>query len=476
MTRAAHHQFTFADLEFIRQGVDMDENLKKISDFLDTQPEVLEMVRQDLQRGLKNPNTGHKGLTPEQTLRSYVLRRVKNLHYRELRKQIADGLSLRCFTRFYSSPVPKKHKAFNDAFNKLRPATIEAANNLVVRGAVELGLEDGSKLRVDTTVSETNIHHPTDNTLLWDAVRVVTRLVGRLGKLLPKGIPEFSNRTRFARRRMQEIQRMAAKERHDQQEKKYRELIRTTEQVVGSARQVLEKTKNVHVVDVMDDIAIQELRRMIEHYSHLGDRVVDQTRRRVLKGEQVPANEKIYSIFETHTDLIKRGKIQKPIEFGHKIFLAESARGLITQYRVLDGNPSDHIHVKPSLEHHKKIFGFAPDLYSSDRAFFSEPNIKDCQDEGVKLVCIPQRGGKKTAEREAFEKSRAFKKGQSFRAGIEGRISVLFRGRGMKRCPDEGRERFEAFVGAAVLANNLMRIAHLLIEKEKRGKRVRPAA
>ncbi|PYS44789.1 MAG: ISNCY family transposase [Acidobacteria bacterium] len=476
MTRAAHHQFTFADLEFIRQGVDMDENLKKISDFLDTQPEVLEMVRQDLQRGLKNPNTGHKGLTPEQTLRSYVLRRVKNLHYRELRKQIADGLSLRCFTRFYSSPVPKKHKAFNDAFNKLRPATIEAANNLVVRGAVELGLEDGSKLRVDTTVSETNIHHPTDNTLLWDAVRVVTRLVGRLGKLLPKGIPEFSNRTRFARRRMQEIQRMAAKERHDQQEKKYRELIRTTEQVVGSARQVLEKTKNVHVVDVMDDIAIQELRRMIEHYSHLGDRVVDQTRRRVLKGEQVPANEKIYSIFETHTDLIKRGKIQKPIEFGHKIFLAESARGLITQYRVLDGNPSDHIHVKPSLEHHKKIFGFAPDLYSSDRAFFSAPNIKDCQDEGVKLVCIPQRGGKKTAEREAFEKSRAFKKGQSFRAGIEGRISVLFRGRGMKRCPDEGRERFEAFVGAAVLANNLMRIAHLLIEKEKRGKRVRPAA
>ena len=149
---------------------------------------------------------------------------------------------------------------------------------------------------------------------------------------------------------------------------------------------------------------------------------------------------------------------------------------MITQYRVLDGNPSDHIHVKPSLEHHKKIFGFAPDLYSSDRAFFSEPNIKDCQDEGVKLVCIPQRGGKKTAEREAFEKSRAFKKGQSFRAGIEGRISVLFRGRGMKRCPDEGRERFEAFVGAAVLANNLMRIAHLLIEKEKRGKRVRPAA
>src|SRR5437867_1486961 len=235
MTRAAHPQLTFADLEFLRQGIDMDENLKKISEFLDTQPEVVERVRQDLQRGLKNPHTGRKGLTPEQTLRSYVLRRVKDWDYRELRERIADGLSLRRFTRFYGSPVPKKHKAFNDAFNKLRPPTVKAINDLVVRGAVALGLEDGSKLRVDTTVSETDIHHPTDNTLLWDVVRVVTRLVGRLGELLPKGIPGFTDRTRSARRRMQEIQRMAAKERHDQQEEKYRELIHTTEQVVGNA-------------------------------------------------------------------------------------------------------------------------------------------------------------------------------------------------------------------------------------------------
>jgi len=471
MTRAAHPQFTFADLEFLRQGIDMDENLKKISEFLDTQPEVVERVRQDLQRGLKNPHTGRKGLTPEQTLRSYVLRRVKDWDYRELRERIADGYSLRRFTRFNGSPVPKKHKAFNDAFNKLRPPTVKAINDLVVRGAVALGLEDGSKLRVDTTVSETDIHHPTDNTLLWDVVRVVTRLVGRLGELLPKGIPGFTDRTRSARRRMQEIQRMTARQRHDQQEEKYRELIRTTEQVVGNARQVLEKTKDVHVVDVMDDIAIQELRRMIEHYSQLGDRVIDQTRRRVLKGEQVPANEKIYSIFETHTDLIKRGKIQKPIEFGHKIFLAESARGLITQYRVLDGNPSDHIHVKPSLEHHKAVFGYAPDLYSGDRGVFTEENIQECEKAGVKLVCIPQCGGKRSSEREAFEKSPAFKKGQRFRAGIEGRISVLFRGRGMKRCLAEGRERFELFVGACVLANNLMIIAQLLIQKEKRQRK-----
>jgi IS5 family transposase len=156
---------------------------------------------------------------------------------------------------------------------------------------------------------------------------------------------------------------------------------------------------------------------------------------------------------------------------GHKIFLAESARGLITQYRVLDGNPSDCDHVKPYLQYHKKSFGFALYLYSSDRGFFSQDNITQCQVAWVKLVCIPQRGGKKTSQREALEKSPAFKKGQRFRAGIEGRISVLFRGRGMKRCLAEGPQRFEVLIGAAVLANNLMAIAHRLNEKQKRHRR-----
>jgi IS5 family transposase len=142
---------------------------------------------------------------------------------------------------------------------------------------------------------------------------------------------------------------------------------------------------------------------------------------------------------------------------------------LITQYDVLQGNPSDHVHVTPSLKCHKKTFGFVPDWYSSDRGFFSDHNIKSSR--GVKLVCIPQRGGKRTVEREAFEKSPEFKKGQRFRAGIEGRISVLFRGRGMKRCLAEGRERFEVLVGAAVLTNNLITLARLLNQKQKRFRR-----
>ena len=165
MTRTAHPQITFADLEFIRQGVDLDPVLKKISEFLDHQPKIVRLVRQDLERGLKNPKTGRKGLTPEQTLRSYILRRIKDWDYRELRERIADGITLRRFTHFNSSPVPK-HDAFNTAFNKLKPETVQEINDLVVQSAVNIGLEDGSKLRVDTTVSETDIHHPTDSTLL----------------------------------------------------------------------------------------------------------------------------------------------------------------------------------------------------------------------------------------------------------------------------------------------------------------------
>jgi transposase, IS5 family len=465
MTRIADPQINFADMEFLTQGIDLDPILKRISEFLDNQPEIVKRVGQDLQWGLKKPDTGRTAITPAQVLRSLVLMRVKNWDYRELRERIADGYTLRRFTGFYSRRVPK-HDAFNRAFNKLRPQTLKALNELVLKAAVDLGLEDGKKLRVDTTVVETDIHHPTDSTLLWDVVRVITRLMSRLAELLPNGIDGFSDHRRSARRRMQEIQRMTPGQRHARQQDKYRQLIAITQQVVHNARGVLEKTKDECAVDLLDDIIIGELRRSIEHYCQLGDRVIDQSRRRVLKREQVPPDEKIYSIFETHTDLIKRGKVQKPIEFGHKIFLAESARGLITQYDVLQGNPSDHLQVAPSLKRHQETFGFAPALYSSDRGFFNEEHSQACQD--VKLLCIPQRGGKKTAEREAFEKSPEFKKGQRFRAGIEGRISVLFRGRGMKRCLAQGRERFEILVGAAVLTNNLVAIAHLLNQKQKR--------
>ena len=470
MSRTLDPQLSFADLELRRLGVHLDPILQRIDAFLDQHSALIEKVRLDLERGLKNPGTGRNGITPAQALRSLTLMRIKDWDYRELRERINDGYTLRGFTQFGSQLVPK-HDAFNRAFNRLTPATLEAINQAVVQVAVQLGLEDGKKLRVDTTVVETNIHYPTDATLLWDSLRTITGLVEDLHNKLPNGVQGFTNRTRSARRRMQQIQRMTAAQRQQQQLPKYRELLRITSQVVQNARQVVQQTESTDGIDVIAGVAIAQLRQQITSYCDLADRVIEQTRRRVIEGEQVPSDQKVYSIFEPHTDLIKRGKVLKPVEFGHKVFLAESAQGLITDYQVLQGNPADSDHVEGSLKRHQQIFRHPPECYAGDRGFYSADNVEHCRQAKVGAVCIPQRGGNKTAEQEELERSPAFKKAQRFRVGIEGRISVLFRGRGMKRCRAKGRERFEMLVGAAVLANNLMRIAQLIEDRKPNRRR-----
>jgi IS5 family transposase len=473
VARAIARQMSFADLELMQQNVRLEPLLEAISTFLNTQHEMVERVRRDLVGGLKQPGKGRSGLTAVQVLRSLLLMRVKNWDYRELRERIADGVTLRQFTGFYCDPVPK-HDAFNRSFNRLAPQTLKTVNDLVVKAAVKLGLEDGAMLRVDTTVVETDIHHPTDNTLLWDVVRVLTRLVGRLAKTLKlRRIKGFHNRRRAAHRRMYEIQRMTTRQRQgagSPQRATYRALIDIAEEVVANARTVLDNTATKRGPDVLTALKIDTIRDEITYYCGLGARVIEQTRRRVLDGEQVANAEKIYSIFEPHTDLIKRGKVRTPVEFGHKVFLAESAKGLITQYDVLEGNLADEVQVAPSLKRHRRVFRRAPNLYGADRGFFSEKSVAACVRGAVTTVCIPQRGGNKTPQRRSFERSPAFKQGQRFRAGIEGRISVLMRGRGMKRCRAEGAERFVLFVGAAVLANNLMIIGGLMIKRSRRRK------
>jgi IS5 family transposase len=226
-------------------------------------------------------------LTPAQTLRSLILMRVKNWDYRELRERIADGYTLRAFTQFESQRIPQ-HDAFNRAFNRLTPETLQAINGATVDAAVMLGLEDGTKLRVDTTVAETDIHWPTDSTLLWDTVRVVSRLVRQLDHLLPTGVGPFTLRTRAARRRMQEIQRMTANERHTQQVPTYRALIGITEGVVAEARAVVVRTRAPRSGGVLTGATVAALKQQIASYCDLGDRVISQTRRRVMQGEQVP--------------------------------------------------------------------------------------------------------------------------------------------------------------------------------------------
>ena len=235
MARATTRQVTFADFELLLQGVQLDPTLQAICDLLDENREVLDRVQCDLNRGLKNPSTGRHGLTARQVVGALVLMRIKGWDYRELRERIADGVTLRRFTDFYCNKVPQ-HDAFNRSINRLTPETLKFINEVFVQAAVELGLEDGSKLRVDTTVVETDIHYPTDSTLLWDVVRVLTRLVKQLAEALemPR-IKGFRDRSRSAHRRMYEIERMTIRQRLGQTEK-YRALIEITEEVVTGAK------------------------------------------------------------------------------------------------------------------------------------------------------------------------------------------------------------------------------------------------
>jgi IS5 family transposase len=472
MARHVLRQISFADAELRTEAVGRSPRLATIAKFLDEQGDLIELVARDLAAGLKKPRMGRAGLSPVQVLRSFILRRIENLDLRSLSERITDGISWRIFAGFDSQRVPG-HDAFNRAFNRLTADTIRKINDQVVKWAVGAGLEDGKRLRVDTTVVETDIRFPSDSSLLWDCVRVITRAVKRLAEDAPKAARGFQDHTRRARRRFQEICRMTRQQRHHQQRPKYRDLIRTTEHVLAAARIVLAtaRTKAVSCGGLMRSIRIGAQCDLIEHYCTLADRVLDQTRRRILQQEQVPVAEKIFSIFEPHTDCIVRGKAQKPVEFGHKVFLAESGHGLITDYSVLDGNPQDETHVVSTLDKHKQSFGQAPDVFAGDRGFYSAANVDACRDNGVKIESIPQRGGGKSAEREAYEKTRPFKQAQRFRAGVEGRISVLMRGRGMRRCLSHGRARFEVFVGMAVLANNLLVLTELLRKQERARKK-----
>jgi len=346
---------------------------------------------------------------------------------------------------------------------RLTPQTLRNLNAMVVELALALGVDDARRVRMDTTVSETDIHFPTDSGLLWDSVRVLTRNAARIIEEIPDLPERLFNRTRSARRRMQEIHRMTRSERQHLQVPKYRELITITNQVINNVRAVARQGRaSIGRLDCIAGLRVHTLCEQIKHYSGLAERVVAQARRRIIEEQSVPATEKLYSIFESHTDLIKRGKTQKPVEFGHKLFLAESRRGIILEYGVLDGNPTDDVHVKPWLKRHIERFGAAPELAATDRGFYSAANVEALRGAGVGLECMPQRGGQKTAERTEHEKSRAFKRGQKFRAGIEGRISVLVRGRGMKRCRLKGKQRFEFFIGLVVLANNLLVIGRHL--------------
>lgn len=459
-------QLSFADFEFAVQGIVLSPELDAISHFLRSLPEATDFVRADVEGAVARPRRGRPGLPLDCVLRSFVLWRIDDLTYRELRRRIADSPPLRQFVGLRSNKVPQHH-AFQRAFARIRPATLREINRLVVARAAAQGLVTGRRLRIDATVVESDILYPTDGGLLSDTVRVLCRLTGRLSKLAPGCADDFHDHTRAAKKRAYEIHRLSRRRKKSVtgEKEKYRALLKLAKAAVAESRAAEKRAAVARTSNLLDDAAIEGIRQEIRHFAALGDRVISQARRRIFQGEKVPAAEKIVSIFEPHTDIIVRNKARKPVEFGHKVFLAELGEGLVELYEVAEGSPADAPWLSGALEEHRRIFGRAPEILAADRGFYTAENVRILHEAEVTTEAIPYKGHSRSVERTAYQRTPEFKDAQRFRCGVEGRISVLARGRGMDRCPLRGREHFDLFVGAAILANNLKKIAAAMLAR-----------
>jgi len=421
----------------------------------------------------RRPNclqTGRRSTPVEALLRLQVVRRLYGWGYRTVHSQVKGSLALRQFTRIYGHTVPN-HATMNDWERALKPSTVRLINQRVVELAVENGVTTGQKLRTDGTVVETNIHYPTDSSLLADSVRVLGRMLsaGRelMGKhpVVPKKL--FVNRTRSSKRLAREIGQSTRKgqkgiKSNAKRQKLYKKLLKTSQVSLDQARQA------IPILEQYGALAGQALAASLAHYIPLVERVIDQAYRRIMLNEKVPALEKLVSLFEPHTAIIRRGKpAPRETEFGRKIWLDEVEGGIISDYRVLTGNPPDEKQFEDSLHNHQKLFSHPPDLVSTDRGVYSPANEKAARQAGIKHICLPQ-PGHRSPQRIEHERQKWFRLGRRFQSGVEGRISVIKRARHLNRCLDKGQAGFEKWVGWGCIVNNLIAIAQTLLKPRRR--------
>jgi len=426
-----------------------NKQLKAMDAIIKDNHDLVKVIHADLTRDLSY--TGREGISAERILRTAILKQLKDYTYRELREQIHGSVPFRWFTRFYSDEIPH-FTALQKSIKSIREDTWRKINNLLVSYATVKKVEKGKDLRIDTTVIETNITYPVDARLLWDSVRVLTRIMRACLTVMPKLKFNFSKRTKRSKRLCYAIVMVKGPQAQKRRKKLYRELLKVTHEVVNMAmachKQLIEsKHPKASALDAE-----------LNHYLKLATKVIDQCERRVLKGEKVPSTEKIVSIFEEHTDIIKRGKSQSPTEFGHKVLFATGKSGLITQYEVFRGNPGDSGMLPEVLSTHHTQYGKAPKSLSGDRRFFSSANEQIAYSSGVKEACLSKPGYRSKSRRE-LEREPWFRKLKRFRAGIEGIISTLMRSFGLTRCLWKGWESFRSYVGLCVVTFNLRKIA-----------------
>jgi IS5 family transposase len=424
---------------------------------------IFQGIRADLAQ--RAPNTLRRGRpsTPVAViLRLLVVKRLYGWSYEEVERFVSDSLVLRQFCRVYLHRVPDDTTLLRWA-NLIEPATLVSLNERVVALARQLKVTRGRKLRVDSTVVETTIHHPSDSSLLGDGVRVLSRLLRRAKTALKEtadlGKAVFRTRTCSARRLVQSLHRLGRRK-----GEAARQAMRTayTRLIAVAQKTRAQAARVCAVLQTRRAAPARRLREKFETFMPRLEQVIRQTVRRVLGGETVPAGEKIVSLFEPHTQIIVRHKAGKPVEFGHKLWLEEVDGGIVSGWRVLDQAGPDATYLAPSLAAHQARFGQPPWLVAGDRSVFSCANEAHAKQIGVARVVLAASGRANNAERIKMAKQGWFRRGFRFRAGIEGRISVLQRCYGLDRCRDHGEAGLERWIGWGIVTANLTRMARTL--------------
>jgi IS5 family transposase len=391
-------------------------------------------------------------------LRLLVIKHLYGWSYEQTEQFVADSLVLRDFCRIYWQPVPDDTTLIRWA-NLIQAATLHQLLDHIVELAQQLKVTRGRKLRTDGTVVETNVHQPTDSSLLNDGVRVISRILKSAQQLLSASgaVAEelFRDRTRSAKRLNKQIidtVRTHGEQAAQLRKASYGRLLAIGQALLGQAEAVGK------VLGKAADEQAAKLATRLEQFVPRLQVVIMQTKRRVLQGEQVPASEKLVSIFEPETAIIRKGKLHKPTEYGRMIWLDEVEGGIISRYEVLAGNPSDSQQIQPGIEHHQQVFKRPPRLLAADRGCWSPENEAAAAAAGIAHICLPQHGSKNAA-RKQHEQQAWFVRGCHWRAGIEGRIHGLKVRHKLNRCLYHGTDGMERWVGWGVISHDLRQIA-----------------
>ena len=426
--------------------------LEVIDRILCDNPTITRLVWKDLQDegGSMLDRRGRPGLSADVILRAAMIKQMRDFSYEELAFHLADSLTYRRFCGFtHPLDVPRK-SALAKGIKRISEATWQKVNQVILQYAEARGVEDGRKVRIDATVTESNIHHPTDSALLFDCVRTLSRILGQARTSFGIASP---NRRKAAKRRHMEI--VNAK-RNAHRIKPYRKLLKVTEETIRYAVQAIERLHRVS--SPMAGLA-QRMAHELEHYIPLAQQVVSQTRRRVLNGESVPADEKLVSIFEPHTDIIRKDR--RDTYYGHKVTLTGGVSGLVLDWVVEEGNPADSTLLIRMLERQRDLYGRYPCQATVDGGYASKDNLASAKTLGVQDMVFSKKCGLKVED--MVTQTWLFKKLRDFRAGIEGIISFLKRVFGLRRCTWRGQPSFGSYVGASIVSANLLILARHLM-------------